>query len=163
MPIDPTDNAKSLGFLLRYGTFRFLDLGDLTWNVEHKLVWPTDKIGLIDVYQSTHHGLEISNNPAVIRTVRPRVAVFNNGARKGCHPTVVANLRRVPDLQAIYQMHRNLTATAAENTDPEFIANADEKCTGEPIYMSVAPDGRSYSIRVGAEGKPRTYKTRAEK
>jgi beta-lactamase superfamily II metal-dependent hydrolase len=163
MPVDITDNAKSLGFLLRFGGFRFLDLGDLTWNVEHKLVWPSDKIGLVDVYQTTHHGLEISNNPAVIRTVRPRVAIFNNGARKGCHPTVVANLRRVPDLQAIYQMHRNLTATAAENTDPELIANAEETCRGEAIYLSVAPDGRSYTVRVGSEGKPRSYKTRLEK
>ncbi len=127
MPVDPSDNAKSLGFLLRFGDFRFLDLGDLTWNVEHKLVWPTDKIGRVDVYQVTHHGLEISNNPALLRTVRPRVAVFNNGARKGCHPAVVSNLRRLPEPPDIYQMHRNATATAQENADPEFIANADEK------------------------------------
>jgi beta-lactamase superfamily II metal-dependent hydrolase len=163
MPVDTSDNAKSLGFLLSFGGFRFLDLGDLTWNFEHKLVWPTDKIGPVDVYQATHHGLEISNNPAIIRTVRPRVAIFNNGARKGGHPTVIANLRRVPDLQAIYQLHRNVTATATENTDPQYIANGDEKCQGEAIYLTVAPDGRSYTIQVGAEGKPRTYKTRLEK
>jgi beta-lactamase superfamily II metal-dependent hydrolase len=160
MAVDTSDNAKSLGFLLHYGGFRFLDLGDLTWNVEHKLVWPTDKIGLIDVYQSTHHGLEISNNPAVIRTVQPRVAVFNNGPKKGGHPTVIATLRRVPGLQAIYQLHRNLTATPEENTGPEYIANADEKCQGEAIYLSMAPDARSYTIRVGAKGKERTYKVR---
>jgi beta-lactamase superfamily II metal-dependent hydrolase len=163
MAVDTSDNAKSLGFLLRYGGFRFLDLGDLTWNVEHKLVWPSDKIGLVDVYQSTHHGLEISNNPAVIRTVSPRVAIFNNGGRKGCHPTVVANLRRVPDIQAIYQLHRNVTATLTENTEPGYIANFEEKCSGEAIYLSVAPDGRSYTVRVGAEGKQRSYKTRLEK
>src|SRR5437868_11866683 len=49
----------------------FLDLGDLTWNIEYKLVHPSDKIGPIDLYQSTHHGLEISNNPVVIKTVKP--------------------------------------------------------------------------------------------
>src|SRR5207249_9947384 len=117
-------NARSLGFRLSFGGFRFLDLGDLTWNIEYKLVHPTDKIGPIDLYQVTHHGLEISNNPVLIKTVKPRVAVFNNGPRKGGHPQVTGILRRLPEAPTIYQLHRNVTATAAENTDPELIANA---------------------------------------
>src|SRR5207249_1764740 len=108
-PEDRTDNARSLGFLLSYGGFRFLDLGDLTWNVEYKLVAPTDKVGAVDVYQVTHHGLDNSSNPVLVRTVSPRVAVFNNGAKKGGHPSVTATLRRLPEIQAIYQMHRNVT------------------------------------------------------
>jgi competence protein ComEC len=162
-PEDTSDNAKSLGFLLSFAGFRFLDLGDLTWNIEHKLVSPTDKIGKVDVYQVTHHGLDISNNPALLKTVSPRVAVFNNGARKGCHPSVTTTLRRLPDIQAIYQMHRNLTVGSAENTDPAFIANADEKCQGESIHLAVAADGRSYTVTVGSKGKPRRYETRATK
>jgi competence protein ComEC len=159
-PVDTTDNAKSLGFLLSYGGFRFLDLGDLTWNIEYKLVAASDKIGPVDVYQSTHHGLEISNNPVLIKTVRPRVAIFNNGPRKGGHPSVVATLRRVPDLQAIFQMHRNLLSSAEENTDPELIANAAEKCNAEIIKVAVAADGKSYAVTVGSTGKPRTFTTR---
>lgn len=157
---DLTDNAKSLGFLLSYGAFRFLDLGDLTWNIEYKLVHPTNKIGLVDVYLSTHHGLDISNNPVVINSVKPRVAIFNNGARKGAAPSVTANLRRVPGLQAIYQLHRNVTVGAQENTDPEFIANPDEKCRGESIKFSVAADGKSYAVSVGSKGKTHHYETR---
>jgi beta-lactamase superfamily II metal-dependent hydrolase len=160
-PDDPTDNAKSLGFLLSYGGFRFLDLGDLTWNMEHKLVWPSDKVGKVDVYQVTHHGLDISNNPALLRTVSPRVAVFNNGPRKGCHPSVTTTLRRLPEIQAIYQLHRNVTVGTQENTDPRFIANADEKCQGESIHLAVAADGRRYTVIVGARGEPRRYRTRA--
>jgi beta-lactamase superfamily II metal-dependent hydrolase len=159
-PEDKSDNARSLGFVLSFGGFRFLDLGDLTWNIEHKLVSPSDKIGPVDVYQVTHHGLEISNNPVLIKTVRPRVAICGNGPRKGAHPSVIATLRRVPDIQAIYQLHRNLTSEPQDNTDPEFIANAYEKCEGEPIELSVAPDGKSYAVTVGSKGKPKRFETR---
>jgi beta-lactamase superfamily II metal-dependent hydrolase len=162
-PADKTDNARSLGFLLSFGEFRFLDLGDLTWNIEYKLVAPSDKIGPIDVFQSSHHGLDISNNPVLIKTIKPRVTVFNNGAKKGGHPSIIALLRRLPDTQGIYQMHRNLTVAAAENTDPEYIANAEEKCQGESIHLSVAEDGKSYTLAVGSKGKPKRYETRGVK
>jgi beta-lactamase superfamily II metal-dependent hydrolase len=162
-PEDTTDNARSLGFLLTFGEFRFLDLGDLTWNVEHKLVHPTDKVGPVDVYQVTHHGLDVSNNPVLIHTVKPRVAICNNGARKGAHVSVIATLRRVEGIQAIYQLHKNLTAGDAENTDPEFIANKDEKCQGESIKLSTAADGRTYTVTVGGSGRPRKYETRGGK
>jgi beta-lactamase superfamily II metal-dependent hydrolase len=161
-PEDKTDNARSLGFLLSYGGFRFLDLGDLTWNIEYKLVHPSDKIGLVDVYQVTHHGLEISNNPVLIKTVQPRVAICGNGARKGAHPSVIATLRRVPDIQAIYQLHRNVTSEPQDNTEPEFIANAEENCRGEFVKLSLAPDGKSYTVTVGSKGKPRRFATRPE-
>jgi hypothetical protein len=92
--------------------------------------------------------------------VSPRVAVFNNGAKKGCHPLVTANLRRLPDLQAIYQMHRNIQVGAQENTEPDFIANSEEKCQGESIHLEVAPDTHHYTITVGSKGKPRRYETR---
>jgi hypothetical protein len=160
---DRSDNAKSLGFLLSYGRFRFLDLGDLTWNIEYKLVAPSDKIGLVDVYQVTHHGLDISNNPVVINTVKPRVAVMNNGAKKGGHIAVTTALRRSPEIKAIYQLHRNVNVGAAENTDPEFIANPDEKCMGEGIKLSVADDAKSYTLTVGSKGKPKRYETRHTK
>lgn len=161
-PADATDNARSLGFLIGYGDFRFLDLGDLTWNIEVKLVAPSDKIGLVDVYQSTHHGLDISNNPVVLKTVQPRVAIFNNGPRKGGHASVIGTLRRLPETPVIYQMHRNLLASTQENTDPEFIANhEDEKnCRGEGIKLSVAPDSKSYTVSVAGKDNPRRFETR---
>jgi beta-lactamase superfamily II metal-dependent hydrolase len=160
-PEDKTDNARSLGFVISYGSFRFLDLGDLTWNVEYKLVHPTDKLGQVDVYQVTHHGQESSNNPVLVKTVQPRVAICNNGARKGGHASVIGTLRRVEGIQGIYQLHRNVTAAAQDNTDPEFIANPDEKCQGEGIKLVVAPDSKSYTVTVGSKGKPKRYETRA--
>jgi beta-lactamase superfamily II metal-dependent hydrolase len=159
---DKSDNARSLGFLLSFGAFRFLDLGDLTWNIEYKLVHPSDKIGPVDVYQVTHHGLDISSNPVLVKTVKPRVAIFGNGARKGAQAGIMGTLRRLPEVPAIYQLHRNVQVAAQENTDPEFIANAEEKCQGESIHLSVAPDAQSYTVTVGSKGKPRKYQTRGK-
>ena len=133
----------------------------MTWNIEYSLIAPTDKIGLIDVYQVTHHGLEVSNNPLLIQTVKPRVAIFNNGPRKGGHPDVLKTLRQLPGLEAIYQMHRNVSLNDKENTPSEFIANLDENCKGEFIHLSVAPDAKSYRVRVGRAGMPRRYLTRS--
>ena len=160
MAIDTSDNAQSLGVVLQYGGFRFLDMGDLTWNVEYKLVSPTDKVGRIDVYQATHHGLEISNNPALINTVQPRVAIFNNGPHKGAHPSVVATLRKVPGIEAIYQQHRNLDSKPEDNVPSEYIANEKQECDAEYIHISVAPDGKSYSVTIGSKGTPKRYQTR---
>lgn len=160
---DPSDNAKSLGFVLQLGGWRLLDLGDLTWNMEEKLVEPTNKIGLIDVYQTTHHGLEISNNPVLIKSVQPRVAIFNNGPHKGGHPDVTRTLRSVQSVQGIWQVHKNLNSTDEMNTKPSMIANMDEKCKGEFIHLSVAPDGKSYTVQIGEHGKPVRYQTRSAK
>ncbi|HLJ55744.1 MAG TPA: MBL fold metallo-hydrolase [Chthonomonadaceae bacterium] len=159
---DPSDNANSLGFVLTFGDFRFLDLGDLTWNIESKLVSPTDKIGPIDVYQSTHHGLDISNNPVVIRTVRPTVAIYNNGPHKGGAVALTASLRQVGTVQQIYQLHRNLDASAADNAPDHQIANAEDTdaCKGEGVHLSVAADSRTYTVQAGPHGKIGHFKTR---
>ena len=61
--IDP-DNGESAGFVMAYGRFRTVNLGDLTWNGELDLMCPTNRIGSVDVYLTSHHGLERSGSPA---------------------------------------------------------------------------------------------------
>ncbi len=156
-PDDETDNANSLGYRLRLGEFEFLDLGDLTWNVEHKLVCPVNTIGVVDVYQATHHGHHHSNNPALLAAVRPTVAVVGNGPRKGCTPPVYAALRATPGLADVFQLHRNVTSGPADNTAPEFIANDAEDCRGLPIRLELEPDGTHYTLEIPSQGTRRRY------
>jgi competence protein ComEC len=159
LAVDPSDNARSLAFRFRMGRFDFLDCGDLTWNVEKQLVCPTDKIGPIDLYQVTHHGMDISNHPTLVRTIAPTVAIMNNGPRKGGAPATVKLLRSIPSIQAAYQLHKNAATSAEENTDPALIANAD-RVGGQFIRVSVDPDGSSYTVQVGEDGPKKAFKSR---
>lgn len=157
-PEDKSDNARSLVFLLRYGAFEFLDTGDLTWNIEHKLACPLNLVGPVDLYQVGHHGMNSSNNPVLLRSVSPTVAIMNNGPRKGGHPDSVKWLRELPSLKDLYQVHRNVTSTDEQNAPPEFIANLDEK-NDEAYMIRVAVDAakRVFSVSNDRTGKSKSY------
>ena len=158
---DGSDNANSLVMVVEFGGWRFYDAGDLTWNQETRLVCPKNLVGQVDVYQVTHHGLDSSNNPLVLQTLKPRVAIMNNGTEKGCLPEVFANLKETKSLEAIYQAHKNLRPDGAtNNVADEYIANKERACKGNHIKLSVAPDGKSYAVSIPANGHQRRYNTR---
>lgn len=158
---DGSDNANSVVMLLEFGKWRFFDAGDLTWNVEEKLVCPKNLVGQVDVYQVTHHGLDASNNPLVIRSLEPTVAIMNNGATKGCMPEVFTTLKEQDSIAAIYQMHKNLRPDGAtNNVADEYIANSSKDCTGDYIQLSVDPEAKTYTVKVPSTKHERTFKTR---
>lgn len=161
-PVDQSDNAASLSFLLEFGDFRFLCCGDLTWNIEAKLVTPNNPIGQVDMFMVTHHGLPSSNNPAFVWAIDPRVAVMCNGPTKGGHPDTLKTLRKVKSLQSLFQLHRNVKLDAADQTPAEFIANSEPtaNCAGVYVKASIAEDGKSYTVQIGSDGKVHEYKTR---
>lgn len=159
-PEDKTDNANSVGILLSFGRFKFFDGGDLTWNVENRLACPKSLAGAVDVYQSDHHGLDNSNNPALIEALKPRVAIINNGPRKGGEARSFATLKSVKEIQAIYQVHRNVRTTEKDNAPSDYVANDEEACQGEFIKLSVDSNGKSYSVSIPSKQISRSYQTR---
>jgi competence protein ComEC len=163
---DTSDNANSTVWLLEFGGFRFFDGGDLTWNIEEKLVTPVNLAGVVDVYQTNHHGLGASNNPVLVQSIEPTVVVMNNGPQKGGEAGTFAAIKSAKSVQATYQIHESFKSPA-DNVAAEFIANrgnrvgADAaKCEANVIKMSVAADGKSYTISVPSTGHSRTYKTK---
>ena len=156
---DKSDNANSVVLSLQYKGFKFFDGGDLTWNMEEKLACPTTTLPEVDVYQSMHHGLDQSNNPVLVRTLHPRVAVFNNGPKKGCQPDAFATVKGIPGIEGIYQVHRNLVAPDS-NTTPEKIANPEEKCAGNYLKLSVEPNGKKYTVSNPSTKHEKTYATK---
>ncbi len=156
---DTTDNANSVAVVVELGGFRFWDGGDLTQNTEARLVTPHNRVGTVDVYQVNHHGLDFSNNPIFIQSLAPTVSVMNNGVTKGCGASSFAAVKSARG-GAMYQLHKNLRADIENNTEDEFIANLTRDCDAHHIHMSVAPNGKKYTISIPDKGHSRTFKTR---
>lgn len=159
---DPFENGRSVGYLLSLGAFQLLNLGDLSWNLEHALACPENKLGTIDVFQVTHHGGEASAAPQLMWALAPTVAMMNNGPQKGGHPSVLDAVRQSPGLQGLWQLHRSVAGGDA-NADDELVANHEEDesaCEGHWLRAVVHPDGRTYTIVNGRTGFSRAYGSR---
>jgi len=154
---DTSNNAHSIALVLTYGDFRFFAGGDITWNVEHHLAHPVNRIGKVDLYQITHHGLDQSNNTILLKALAPTVAVAMNGTRKGVQPRTFKDLNALPSLKAIYQIHYNTQYGDAGNPPPGFVANKDNPNQGEYIKACVNPKEGTFTLQIGPEGKQRIY------
>lgn len=138
---DPSDNAQSAGFLLTFGNFRFVDLGDLTWNKETELVCPANRVGKVDVFLSSHHGLDQSNPPVLLASLQPRVAIMNNGARKGGSPPAWQVIHSSPGLLDLWQLHFAVAGGKESNVADPFIANIDTTDEGHYLQLTAESNG----------------------
>ena len=153
------ENGRSLGYLLSLGAFQFLNLGDLTPDHEYDLACPENRLGVVDLYQVPHHGGGGAARPELTWALQPTAAVINNGPRKGGSVESYAVVQTTPGIQDVWQLHQALSADAAGNTDPQFVANltAEDNCLGHWIKATVQPDGRSWTMTNGRTGYSRNY------
>ena len=157
---DPTENARSLGTLITFGKFRIVDLGDLTWNKEMDLVCPNNRVGTVDVYLTNHHGLAASNAPALVNALKPRVAIMNNGARKGGMPAAWKVVKSAPGLEDLWQLHFAVSGGKETNSPDMFIANLEESNDeGKYIKLSASADG-SFTVYNSRNKYSKSYAAR---
>jgi beta-lactamase superfamily II metal-dependent hydrolase len=147
------ENPRSVGVRVRYGAFRFLDLGDLSGDPLFALACPNRLIGPADVYLIAHHGGADGAGPSMFAAVKPRVAVFNNGPRKGAQPKTLTQVKQTAGLDG-WQIHRSLNP-GAENAPDERLANLDES-TSAWIRVSAREDG-SFTVTNGRTGYSKSY------
>ncbi len=145
-PPDQTENARSLGVLIRFGKLKILDLGDLTWDKERDLMCPDNRLGKVDVLVVSHHGWYQSSSPALVDAIHPRVAIMDNGAKKGGSIPVLDTIRHAPGIEALWQLHYSDEGGTAHNTQSEYIANLDGPDAGHDIELTAGRDG-SFTVR----------------
>ena len=158
-PADQTENMRSLGTLITFGKLRILDLGDLTRDQEMKLMCPINKLGKIDIYIVSHHGWAQSSSPALVYGIQPRVAIMDNGAKKGGTPSVWDIISKSPHLEDFWQLHYSEEGGAAHNVAQKFIANPEGPDGGNYLRLIARPDG-SFEILNSRMPKGKHYPSR---
>jgi competence protein ComEC len=163
LPEDKTENPQSLGSVVTFGKFRAVFLGDLTWNKEFELMCPNNSIGSADLFITSHHGGADANSEVLLHALHPRVAIMNNGPRKGGQPEALGRIFAAPGFENLWQMHASQLAGQEYTAPGVFIANLFDEPSG---VMPVAPlltpagatlppapvhNGQAYWIKVSAQ------------
>src|SRR5579871_5766835 len=158
------EDPESVGVYMTFGKFRTAHLGDLTKNKEFELMCPNNRLGTVDVLLGLHHGVNTSSSEVMIHATHPRVAIINNGTRKGGEPDVMRTVHSSPGLEDLWQLHFSLLSGQEYTVPGMFIANTiDDSPSSLPIAPIAAPqpgpgappapvhNGKSYWIKVSAQ------------
>ena len=139
-PADNSENHYSVGTLITFGKLRILDLGDLTSDKEKDLMCPHNRLGHVDIYIASHHGLFRSGSAALVHAIAPRMAIVDNGATKGGSPSALDIIKSSPGIAGTWQLHFSEEA-AEHNAPPEYLANPQGPDAGNYLKLTIGPDG----------------------
>jgi competence protein ComEC len=177
------ENQRTVGVLLSYGKFKFLDLIDLDWEKEMELACPVNKLGKVTVYQTSRHGaFDGAGAPAFLGAIAPQVVIVNNGPRKGMgqvdanvksltpagartapyEKNAYQRLAKIPGIEGIWQEHLSLLdKDPNHNTSEDMIANLEETadCKGNAIKATVGRDGK-FTVTNTRNGYSKSYAAR---
>jgi len=158
-PADQTENSRSLGIEINFGKLKLLDLGDLTWDKEMQLMCPNNRLGHIDILVVSHHGWNQSSSPALIDAIHPRVAIMDNGAKKGGSTEPLKLIKSAPGLETLWQLHYSEEGGPVNNTAAEYIANPQGPDAGHTIELVAGKDG-SFDVTNERTGITKHYAAR---
>jgi competence protein ComEC len=177
------ENQRTVGVLVTYNNFTYLNTIDIDWGTEMLLACPVNKLGTVTVFQTGRHGAgDGANAPGFIGAIKPQVVIVNNGPRKGFGATddrvkpisvpgktfapyeraTYLRYTKLPSTEAIWQGHLSLLdKDPTHNTAPDQIANFEEtaECQGHAITASVAADGK-FTVTNGRNGFSKSYMAR---
>jgi competence protein ComEC len=158
------ENSMSVGSVITFGRFRMVHLGDLTQQIEVKLMCPNNQIGVADLWVVSHHGQPFSNGQMLVHAMQPRVAILNNGTRKGGQPEAMKVIFSSPGLEDLWQLHFSLLSGQEYTAPGMFIANpVDDQQPAMPVAPTPAPtpgpgatpppahNGKAYWLKVSAD------------
>lgn len=156
---DMGENSRSVGYMLTLGDFNFLDLGDMTVDVQQSAACPVNRLGVVDLLQVPHHGQGVAAE--LLWALEPTVAVSNNGATKGGRTEDLITVQRTPGLEGFWQVHRAMAAADDANTSAQMTANlTEENDEGHWIKATVDADGAAYQVTNGRNGYTQSYRTK---
>lgn len=160
-PVGNTEDEHSVGSHVTFGRFRALYLADFPWNKEFDLMCPNNRVGTVEFLLVSRHGQHSSNSPAFVHAVRPRVAVINNGIRKGGQPETMRVLHAAPGLEDVWQLHVAQLSGAEYAVPGMFVANVGDDPQHGPAYwikVSARSDG-SFTVTNSRNGFSKNYAT----
>ena len=153
------ENSRSVGYLLALGDFEFLNLGDLTVNVQHELACPQNLLGVVDLFQVPHHGNGVATQ--LTWALAPTVAVLNNGPHKGGSAEGYEAVSSIPGIGGIWQLHRALDVDDEHNTTARMTANLEEENDSAYwIKATVDASGDRYTLTNGRNNYSQPYTTK---
>jgi competence protein ComEC len=158
-PVGNTEDEQSVGSHVTFGRFRALYLADFPWNKEFELMCPNNRLGTVDFLLVSRHGQHSSNSRALVHAVRPRVAVVNNGIRKGGQPETMSVLHSSPGLEDIWQGHVAQLSGPEHQVPALFVSNIVDDPQHSPAYwikLSAQPDG-SFTVTNSRNGFSKRY------
>jgi competence protein ComEC len=164
-PIGNTEDEHSVGSHMTFGKFRAVYLADFPYNKEFELMCPANRLGTVEFLLVSRHGQHSSNSEALVHALRPRVAVINNGIRKGGQPETMRVLHSSPGLEDLWQLHVAQLSGAEYGIPGMFVANVVEDPDHSPanwIKVSAGTDG-TFTVTNSRNGFSKTYLTPPER
>jgi hypothetical protein len=77
----------------------------------------------------------------LVHAIAPRVAIMDNGAKKGGSPVAWGVIEKAPGLEDLWQLHYSEEGGSEHNAAAPFLANLQGPDTGHYLKVTVAVDG----------------------